>query len=96
MDELTSIQLQINELQQKAQSLIQQKKAEVIREVKSKIASYGITAKDLGLGEFVKTSTVAAKYRHGDQTWTGRGRQPKFVVDYLATGGKLEDLLIGD
>lgn len=95
MDELESIQLQISELQQKAHSLVQQKKSEVIREVRSKIASYGLTARDLGFGEVVKaTNTVAAKYRLGDLTWTGRGRQPKFIADHLASGGSLDDLLI--
>lgn len=28
------------------------------------------------------------------QTWTGRGRQPKWVVDALAKGKKLDDLRI--
>lgn len=38
---------------------------------------------------------VAVKYRTPDgQEWTGRGRQPKFVVEYLANGGKLEQLAV--
>lgn len=37
---------------------------------------------------------VPVKYRQGDNTWTGRGRQPKWLVDYLAQGGKLEELLV--
>lgn len=28
------------------------------------------------------------------QTWTGRGRQPRWVRELLATGGRLEDLKI--
>lgn len=40
---------------------------------------------------------VAIKYRHPqDNTlcWTGRGRQPKWVVEFLAAGGSLEQLTI--
>jgi DNA-binding protein H-NS len=69
--------------------------------LKAKIKLYGITAKELGFGGStvsVSTTTtktpVAVKYRSGDFTWTGRGRQPKFIVDHIATGGKIEDLLV--
>lgn len=44
-----------------------------------------------------KGSKVAPKYRHPqDNTllWTGRGRQPQWVVQLIAGGKKLEDLLI--
>lgn len=65
--------------------------------MKAKIKAYGITLKDLGLtgkGSSQSGISVAAKYKHGDLTWTGRGRQPKFVMDYIAAGGTLEELLI--
>lgn len=41
MDELEQVQKQIAELQKKAKGLQQTKDAEVIKEVKSKIAAYG-------------------------------------------------------
>lgn len=100
MDELEKIQQQIEELQKKAQELQQQKKSAVLEEVKAKIKSYGLTAKELGLGSVEKASDdkrsqpVAIKYKQGQNTWTGRGRQPKWVVEYVASGGKLEDLLV--
>lgn len=37
------------------------------------------------------------KYRNSDnneETWTGRGRKPTWLVDALAKGNKLEDFLI--
>ncbi len=40
---------------------------------------------------------VAPKYANpedSDQTWSGRGRKPKWVVDALAKGKSLEDLAI--
>ena len=42
---------------------------------------------------------VAPKYRNpadGSQTWTGRGRKPKWVEEALASGGTLDDFLIRD
>lgn len=44
-----------------------------------------------------KTRRVASiKYRHPQtgQTWTGQGRQPKWVAEYLAQGGKEKDLMV--
>lgn len=40
---------------------------------------------------------VPPKYRNpnkASETWTGRGRQPKWVEAFLAGGGKLDDISI--
>ncbi|WP_342778599.1 H-NS family nucleoid-associated regulatory protein [Paracoccus laeviglucosivorans] len=45
----------------------------------------------------IKGAPVAAKYAHPenpDQTWTGRGRKPRWVQDALDEDKKLEDLAI--
>ena len=42
-------------------------------------------------------SKVAPKYRNPDdtsETWTGRGRKPKWVESFLAGGGSLEAITI--
>lgn len=42
-------------------------------------------------------SKVAPKYRNpanANETWTGRGRKPKWVEAYLADGGELDKILI--
>ena len=44
-----------------------------------------------------KGSKVAPKYRNPDnrsETWTGRGRQPRWVADRVAKGAKLADFAI--
>ncbi|ASJ74627.1 hypothetical protein IMCC3135_22785 [Granulosicoccus antarcticus IMCC3135] len=44
-----------------------------------------------------KRGKVAPKYRNpedSDMTWTGRGKQPIWVRDYLAAGGTLESITI--
>lgn len=101
MDELQQIQQQIEELTKKAHALQQQKKSEIIEEVKAKIKSYGLTTRDLGLVEVVVSQSVekikkpvAIKYKHNEDTWTGRGMKPKWVVKYLEGGGKLEDITV--
>ena len=99
MDELEKIQAQIEELQKKAQELQQQKKSAIIDEVKAKIKAYGLTAKELGFSSAEKTENkrsqpVPIKYKSGEQTWTGRGRKPKWLEVYLANGGKLEDITV--
>lgn len=44
-----------------------------------------------------KTGTVAPKYRHPEDsslTWTGRGRQPLWVRNWVESGHTLESTLI--
>jgi DNA-binding protein H-NS len=102
MDELELIQQQIAELTKKAEELAIQKKQPVIDEIKAKLKAYGITAKDLGLVEVVVAQPVAdkvkkpvaIKYRSGENTWTGRGMKPKWVVKFIEDGGKLEELAV--
>ncbi len=98
MDELELIQQQIAELTKKAEELAIQKKQPVIDEIKAKLKAYGITAKDLGFSEKGSSSkpvsTVAIKYKKGDKTWTGRGRQPLWIGEHITSGGKIEDLLV--
>jgi len=46
-----------------------------------------------------KRKPVAPKYRNpanAEETWTGRGRKPHWIVDMLAAGGSLDDALIRD
>jgi DNA-binding protein H-NS len=44
-----------------------------------------------------KGRTVAAKYANPDdpsETWTGRGRKPRWLAAKLKDGGKIEKFLI--
>ena len=93
---------QIEKLQQQAEDLRKKELQDVIAEVKAKIQQYGPSASALGLsGGKSKSSasakgTVKPKYKNpvtGD-TWTGRGRAPKWVVEAEAAGKKRESFLI--
>jgi DNA-binding protein H-NS len=57
--------------------------------------SVGVPLKDLIGNGARKTGTVAVRYRHPNNTaqqWTGRGRQPKWVKEWV-DGGKTMDAL---
>ena len=114
-------QNQIEELQRKAATARKEEIGTTIRDIKKKIAEFGLSAADLGLSAPAaprraakqaekaaaepkgarkkRRSTagkkVAPKYRGpaGD-LWTGRGRQPSWVVAEIAAGRSLDDLLI--
>lgn len=61
--------------------------------------SVGMPLKDLlgNLPKAGKGSKVEARYRNpadASQKWTGRGRQPKWVKDWVDAGKSLDDLRI--
>lgn len=61
--------------------------------------SVGMPLKDLiGNGAKVaKTGSVAVRFRHPDnasQQWTGRGRQPKWVKEWVDGGKSLDKLRV--
>ncbi len=92
---------QIETLKRQAEEVRRQELKSVIDEIKSSMEKYGITLSDLqsalGRGGKKKTSTVAPKYRNpatGD-TWTGRGRAPRWLADAEAGGKSRDTFLIG-
>jgi len=60
--------------------------------------SVGVPLKDLiGSGRGAKTGSVAVRYRHPEnsaQQWTGRGRQPKWVKEWVEGGKSLDKLRV--
>lgn len=76
-------------------------KARVRKELEAFAAAQGYSLEEL-LGDAGATAKragkpVVAKYRHPDEpslTWSGRGRQPKWIAEFLAKGGKIESLAI--
>ncbi|SAK40003.1 histone family protein nucleoid-structuring protein H-NS [Caballeronia catudaia] len=74
--------------------------AEVLNEIKQKMADYGITLQELAGGRGVKgvkvarssRAGVAPKYRDPESgsTWSGRGKPPKWIA-----GQDRDNFLIG-
>lgn len=74
-------------------------KAKARRDLDAFAAERGFTLEELldNPKEKKERTPVAAKYRHpqhADMQWTGRGRQPKWIVEFIAQGGTLEQLSI--
>jgi DNA-binding protein H-NS len=100
-------QLQAVERQIKESHLAQ--RAEVITKIKALMAEHGLTVEDIvgnskgrNKGKAAQRDhalagkTVAPKYKDPStgQTWTGRGLQPRWLKAALASGRKLEELVI--
>lgn len=93
------------ELRAKAQELMKQAEAArraeiatVVTDIQAKMKEYGITVDDLkgakkGKG---KGEPVAAKYYDSatGQSWSGRGRSPKWLVDAEAKGRSRDAFLV--
>jgi DNA-binding protein H-NS len=87
------------ELEKQIELARKQEMSEAIAQIRNLMAQHGITIEDLQArpaGGGAKGSKVAPKYRNPatGETWTGRGRQPKWVEAALASGKTLDDLAI--
>ncbi len=89
---------QIEMLKQQAESQRRSEIASVVADIRAKMQEYGITVADLGAARAsrAKGTTVAAKYRHpsSGETWTGRGKMPKWLQAEVGNGKRKEDFLI--
>jgi len=77
------------------------KKQEVADKVRKLALDNGLNISDLVAAEKTKAKKprgkVAPKYKNpenGSETWTGRGRQPRWVASALEGGKTLDELLI--
>ena len=105
LNELEAIQKKVNREIQKRRTKAQE---EGLKKIKLIAAEYGLTATELKGISSAKLSVtrkkaakklgpVAPKYRdpsNAENTWTGRGRKPKWVETYLNGGGRLEQITI--
>jgi len=76
----------------------EREKAEVRQEMIALAQKRGLSISDVfGVGKGGKGGKVAVKYRNPDNpedTWTGRGRQPKWLVAALKKGAKIDDFAV--
>ena len=73
-------------------------RAEAKMELAALAERRGFSVNDLfGSSRGTKGTKVAVKYRNKDnpmETWTGRGRQPKWLAALLKKGRKIEDFAV--
>ncbi len=95
---------QLRDLQQQIPAELKrrevQEKANILNEVRAFAKARGFALEEL-VGKEVKikapTGKVKVKYRHPENAsleWTGRGRQPKWVAEWLTKGGLLDSLTV--
>jgi DNA-binding protein H-NS len=72
-------------------------RAEVRAKAEALIANAGFKVSDIFGGRGGKGRTVAAKYANPDdpaETWTGRGRKPRWLTAKMKSGDRIEKFLI--
>jgi DNA-binding protein H-NS len=105
MDLSTLSVSQLRDLQQQIPAELKRREAQekinILNEVRAFAKARGYAIEDLiGKDAKVKVSSgnkVKVKYRHPENNeleWTGRGRKPKWVEAWVASGGNVEDLLV--
>lgn len=96
-------QNQLNELAKQVESRKHELNVERVARVRAKVVAFakaeGFTIEELfgGRGRKKTRSKAAPKYRNpGDrsQTWSGRGKHPRWFNAALAAGKKAKDLLV--
>ena len=96
LDELKALQ---NEVAVAIFNFEKKRKAETLAELEALAHAKGFSLKELldnSNGKSVK-KTVAPKYAdpaNPENTWTGRGRKPKWLVTALESGGTAEDFAL--
>jgi DNA-binding protein H-NS len=99
LDRMSLRELQEFELKvQKARATAQERnRAELRKKIESMVADAGFKLSDIFSGRGGKGRTVAAKYVNPDdpsETWTGRGRKPRWLTAKIGEGAKIEKFLI--
>jgi DNA-binding protein H-NS len=72
-------------------------RAELRKKIETMVAEAGFRITDIFGGRGGKGRTVAAKYVNPDdpsETWTGRGRKPRWLNAKIQEGAKIEKFLI--
>jgi len=97
------LKAQAEALMQQAEEARKKEIAEVVADIKTKMQEYGITASDLGIAvsgkrasKKVGSSTPAVvRYKNDKgETWSGMGRQPKWMKEAIEEGKSKEDFVV--
>jgi DNA-binding protein H-NS len=92
--ELQELELKVKKARATAQD---RSRIELRKKIETMIADAGFRLSDIFGGRGGKGRTVAAKYVNPDdpsETWTGRGRKPRWLTAKIQEGAKIEKFLI--
>lgn len=98
LSELKRLQVDIeSEIKGRQQQEVKRAREQIMSIAQSVGVSLEELITDAGKKSKRKSVEVRAQYRNpsdDQQTWSGRGRQPKWVVEALAAGKKMDDFRI--
>ena len=102
MSTLQDLLAQKAELERKIQETQKTERQTAISKVRALMAEFGLSVEDLGGGKSNGaarksdgTRKAAVKYRDAaGNTWSGRGLQPRWLKEALASGKKLQDFAV--
>ncbi|HWE17066.1 MAG TPA: H-NS histone family protein [Hyphomicrobiaceae bacterium] len=92
--ELQELELKVKKARATAQD---RSRTDLRKKIETMVADAGFKMGDIFGGRGGKGRTVAAKYVNPDdpsETWTGRGRKPRWLNAKIQEGAKLEKFLI--
>jgi DNA-binding protein H-NS len=92
--ELQELELKVRKAKVNAQ---ERSRSEVRKKIESIAAEAGFKLTDLFGGRGAKGRKVAVKYANPDdasETWTGRGRKPRWLAAKLKAGDKIDKFLL--
>jgi len=102
--QINEYESKLNELHKQRDAERKGERLQALAAVKELIKTHGFSASELGLsGKSVaktalgdKRNMVAPKYQDpaSGKTWTGRGKSPAWLADYLAAGRDRQEFLI--
>src|SRR6516225_3689352 len=82
------------DLRERVDEMLHQRRAELEKQLE-RFAVVGGARVVRGRGSALKGKKVPPKYRsHSGETWAGRGAKPRWLVDAIKGGKKLDDFLI--
>ncbi|SDG28014.1 MULTISPECIES: H-NS family nucleoid-associated regulatory protein [unclassified Duganella] len=102
MDVTNLSSAELRQLQERVKQELKQRESQDLAKAREEIfaiaKSVGVSVQDLvgsGASARAKTGPVAPRYRNpadASQQWTGRGRQPQWVKDWLDAGNDISGL----
>lgn len=90
------LQAEISRLQRQAEEVREKEKQEGLAKVYEIMDRYGITASDLKLRKSRKVSLSKPKFKNPTtgETWSGRGKRPHWIHEWVSSGKDLDQLRI--
>jgi DNA-binding protein H-NS len=89
LEQIKVLEAQLTAAKAAAATEIQAAKAGVISEILAHMKENSVGLRDLQ----AYAKTASSKYSSGTSTWSGKGKQPKWLSDAIAGGKKLDDFL---